>query len=499
MNDDAVATSILEALTRTEDFGYCLFDEAGRVTGTSRNPLAWMPKVGESLYQNPFFLGLNEAILKLKGRSETLQLPSIRLGGEKGSSYDIRIIWVAGLNMFAAVSHAADERMALEFRVAQVSRENRLLQERVKEQQDRIAEQYEMMKVFIKHVPAPVIMLDADLNVIMVSESWKLKYGDIPLQNGKCAFRDAFAFDTEAWGQTLRLALDNGVTSGGVEKMSWAGSIVWLRWEQTPWRRADWSIGGTIVFADNVTSTIAQRSRMRQVNDQLYAAMGELERVGAWLKGDVQAPLRQIGFFAQFLIADHLEQLDAVGREHVLQIASANERAKSMLDAVARYAQVTIANFIMTPLDVSDIVDNVVAKYDAEIKAKGARLKMGRSAIVRGEPQLLAQLLEELVSNTLKYAVPSPRMTLDCIEDEDSITLAFTDDGPGIAAHESETAFTMFQRNGARNAIAGVGAGLAIARKIAERHGGTMVIDSEFDAGLRIYINLPKAPIKRGH
>ena len=152
--DPRTSQALIDALFKSGGIGLCLFDAAGRVTALEGAASVWAPPMGEPIENANLFLGMSETFATLRTSGESIELSSISLGAGDERALDVRVLWIEDLSSFAAMSTTASERNALQFQVSQIVRDNRLLEQKIREQQDKIVEQAELMRLFIRHVPA---------------------------------------------------------------------------------------------------------------------------------------------------------------------------------------------------------------------------------------------------------------------------------------------------------------------------------------------------------
>ena len=209
---------------------------------------------------------------------------------------------------------------------------------------------------------------------------------------------------------------------------------------------------------------------------------------------DLRAPIRQIGAFAQFLAEDHASHLAEAEAEYVSLIRQCAARMLGMIDALLVYAKISQAAAQVTRFPLASLVQNARANLGAELAARGAVIVCPDNPEMRGDFALLTLVFQNLLDNSLKYAKADPlRLAIEVASLEPGLVLHYTDNGPGIPRHLQGKAFDIFQRLGAPQGISGAGVGLAMCRKIVEMQGGTLEIDGDFTAGLRLVMKLPSA------
>lgn len=488
--DPRTSTALIDTLFTSGSMGLCLFDEAGKVVSIEGAASVWAPPPGAMIDDATLFVGMRETFADLRRTGESFLLSGVSIGSDDLRALDVRILWVADIELFAALSSTATERNQLQHQVSQVIRDNRLLEDRIRRQQEKIAEQAELMELFIRHVPAAVAMIDSSLEPMMVSRRWIEEFGDPSLEGDpEIAGSPLEMADIDA---ALRLAMDNGVTSSRVQKISRQGAVLWKRWEQTPWRRADRSIGGSILYFEDVTDEMRKAANLRARVEEFERLSRSTRRFGAAVTGDLRAPLREIVKEASALSSRNAEDLDRAGRESLGRLSEAAGQMEDMLDALRAYLAISSSAFAVRPFDLAEAAEDAANALRDQIVASGVEIVMGPTLSVNGDRGLVSLVLRHVFDNAIKYAGGAPRLSVACHDEDDTVVLTVTDDGPGVPAHLRERAFEPFARLEPMGKAKGAGMGLTIARRIVERHGGVMAIDPDYDLGLRVVITLPR-------
>lgn len=476
----------MTALLTSGGFGICLFDAEGRVTALEGATTGWAPPVGASIGEANLFLGMIDSFAALRDSGESIEISGVSIGSDDARAVDVRIIRVADLNCFAAISTTASERNELQLRVSQIVRDNRLLEQKIREQQDKIVEQADLMRLFIRHVPAAVAMLDFNLEPMMLSQRWIEEFGDPSL--GDDPDVSGSPLRVPHIDAALRLAMDTGITSARTERISQRGAVVWKRWEQTPWRRADRSVGGTILYFEDVTDAMRKDLRLRSQSKDLQNLNVEMRVLTRALASDLARPLQRIDDISK----EAFDQITASSqRARIGEVRASVAHLKSMVAALRRYVETASRDFILTPFDIGEAVEMAAESLRGAIRAAGANVILHPTLSMNGDLRLMARVFELLLDNALKHAGGAPTITVDCIDDEGFIIVSVTDDGPGIPPHKHAQALEPFGRLES-DAPVSDGMGLAKARKIVELHGGTLALDPGYELGLRVLINLPQ-------
>jgi len=235
----------------------------------------------------------------------------------------------------------------------------------------------------------------------------------------------------------------------------------------------------------------------------------ELERSNAALNEfafvashDLQEPLRKIVSFGERLelAAGPLLQGDA--RHYLDRMLDAATRMRTLITDVLAYSQVATSAKPFTPSDLGAIAHEVVSDLKPSIVDAGGRVEIGPLPVIDADAAQMRQLLQNLVGNALKFQRKdvAPVVQLNAsIGSDGRCTVAVTDNGIGFKPEHGERIFRMFERLHGRTQYPGTGIGLAICRRIVERHGGTIAATSIAGEGTTFNVTLPVTRVEGEH
>ena len=240
--------------------------------------------------------------------------------------------------------------------------------------------------------------------------------------------------------------------------------------------------------------------RVRERTLQLSEANIELERSNRELQDfafvashDLQEPLRKIQAFGDLLMKDHGAALGPEGRDFLARMRNASQRMHALINDLLTFSRVTTKGQPFTPVDLATVAREVVNDLEGRVRQTGGRVEIGPLPTIEADPLQMRQLLQNLLGNALKFHRPDepPVVRLDSAVDDGFCQLRVTDNGIGFDEKYLDRIFTPFQRLHGRNEYEGTGMGLAISRKIVERHGGEITAQSQPGAGSTFLITLP--------
>ncbi|MEO8505859.1 MAG: ATP-binding protein [Acidobacteriota bacterium] len=255
-----------------------------------------------------------------------------------------------------------------------------------------------------------------------------------------------------------------------------------------------------LAFAWRANTRRAQsEAEVRTLNRALEARLTELDRSNRDLEQfayvashDLQQPVRMVASFVELLEEEQRGKLGPEG-ENYIRLASLNaRRIQDLIQGLLTYARAGSGNNESAPVDANRSFDLAVESLKAKAVETGAEISAGSLPMVLAEEGQLSQVFENLIENAMKYRRElSPRIRIEAARDGDCWHFTVADNGLGIEARYFDRIFAIFQRLHAQSEVSGTGIGLAICKKIVERYGGALWVESELGRGSTFHFTLP--------
>ena len=234
--------------------------------------------------------------------------------------------------------------------------------------------------------------------------------------------------------------------------------------------------------------------KVKERTEELARSNAELEQFAYAASHDLQEPLRKVTNFTQLLARQYEGRLDAEADMLINRVTGSAIRMSGMIAALLQLSRVGYGGANHHEVDLAEVLRNVLADLDLNIRESGAVVTSGPLPVVLGNRAQLAQLLQNLVANGVKFrGLERPRVHVSAERRGGLWEVKVQDNGIGIDPRHLGKLFVMFRRLHTRDQYPGHGIGLALARKVVERHGGRIWAESEPGRGAAFLFTLPAA------
>ena len=239
---------------------------------------------------------------------------------------------------------------------------------------------------------------------------------------------------------------------------------------------------------------LAQEAAMReQAQAALQRSNAELEQLAYVASHDMQEPLRMIASYLQLVEQRYQDKLDADGREFIGYAVDGAKRMQGLINDLLTYSRVGTKARPFEPVALAGVVDTALGYLRVAIEESGARVTVNGLPRVRGDAPQLVQLMQNLIANAIKFrGTEPPQVQIDSRDEGPLSRITVRDNGIGIEQAYFERIFVLFQRLHGRGAYPGTGIGLALCKRIVERHGGRIWVESAPGQGSAFVFTLPR-------
>ncbi len=246
---------------------------------------------------------------------------------------------------------------------------------------------------------------------------------------------------------------------------------------------------------------VSEQHRAEQALEQSLIDLGnrnrELQDFAFIASHDLQEPLRKIRAFADILQQRHAVELSSEAAEYLLRIDQASTRMQTLINDLLAYSRVATKDFHVEEVDLDAVCREVLVDLEDRIESSAAILSIGPLPTITADPIQMRQLLQNLLANAMKFQKPELRPEISVtalpvmIDNVAAVEVTISDNGIGFESRFAEKIFNPFQRLHSRAEYEGSGIGLAIVRRIVERHRGRITTESALGQGATFMVTLP--------
>jgi signal transduction histidine kinase len=252
-------------------------------------------------------------------------------------------------------------------------------------------------------------------------------------------------------------------------------------------------IAGTIANAFAYEKLEAAQQALEKAVTELRRSNQELEQFAYVASHDLQEPLRKIASFCNLLESRYADQLDDRANVYLHYIVDGAMRMQALVNDLLLYSRVTTRGMEFALTDTNDVLQEALANLDVAVAESNACVTHDPLPTAYGDTKQLARLFQNLIGNAIKYRGEAPpEVHVSVLKKGDEWVFSVRDNGIGIAPEYAERIFVIFQRLHTREEYGGTGIGLSVCKKIVERHGGRIWVESEEGCGATFYFSLPQ-------
>jgi len=254
----------------------------------------------------------------------------------------------------------------------------------------------------------------------------------------------------------------------------------------------DGNIVGAVVTFRDITERKQAEEELKKLSDELARSNADLQQFAYTASHDLQEPIMVVAGFVNLLAKRYKGKLDEKADEFIEHAVDGTKRMQVLINDLLDYSRVGSTGKSFTPTDCLSALDKAVFNLQIAIKKSGAVITHDDLPTVMADPSQLIRLFQNLISNAMKFrGKEAPRIHISAKQKEDEWIFSFKDNGIGIDPKFSDQIFVMFQRLHTKKEYPGTGIGLATCKKIIERHGGRIWVESEPGKGSTFFFSIP--------
>jgi PAS domain S-box-containing protein len=338
-----------------------------------------------------------------------------------------------------------------------------------------------------------VLFLDPEYRIVHWSQGCRRLYG---FEAGEALGRVAQDLFQTRFPQPLeevrRARLQQGYWEGELTRRRKDGTEIVVAVLWTLRRDEKGRPSAILEVSNDITDRKRAEESLQRTAEELRRSNSDLEQFAYVASHDLQEPLRMVAGFVQLLQRQYASRLDADADKYIDFAVDGAKRMQTLINDLLAYSRVGTRGQERAPTDSAAALDCALANLRSSIDETAARITHGELPTVRADQVQLVQLFQNLVGNALKFRGQSPpKIHVDATRQDDHWRFSVSDNGIGIDPQFQQRIFLIFQRLHTREHYPGTGIGLAICKKIVDRHGGRIWVESQAGRGATFYFTFP--------
>ena len=358
-----------------------------------------------------------------------------------------------------------------------------------------LRETTQYLENLIGYANAPIIVWDAEFRITRFNRAFELLIGrkaeevigkplDI-LFPGKCREMNMDLIWKASTGERWETVEIPVITANG--------EIRTVLWNSATLYEADGTtVRSVIAQGQDITDRKEMDARLRKNADELARSNEELEQFAYVASHDLREPLRMVTSFSQLLQQRYQGRLDADADEFIHYVVEGGKRMDALVNDLLEFSRINSRAKPLQPADMNEVVEDALQGLSVALEESGARIEVEYLPTVPVDRTQMSQIFQNLLSNAIKFRGENmPLIRIWATKNEDEWIFSVQDNGIGIDPSYSETIFEIFKRLHTKEEYPGTGIGLAISRRIIERHGGRIWVTSQIGNGSTFSFTLP--------
>lgn len=267
--------------------------------------------------------------------------------------------------------------------------------------------------------------------------------------------------------------------------------VTYWDWSLIPVKDPRGAVTGLVLTLENVTERKRAEDEVKKMAAEMARSNADLQQFACAASHDLQEPLRGVEGFVKLFARRYKGNLDEKADEFIEYIVEGVKRMQALIKDLLEYSQVSTKGKKLKPMDSSLAVAQALVNLKTAIEESGAVVTHDALPIVMADSSQLSRLFQNLIGNSIKFCREEPpKIHISAKQKENEWVFSIKDNGIGINPQNSERIFAIFQRLHGYE-YPGTGIGLALCRKIVERHGGRIWVESELGKGATFYFTIP--------
>jgi chemotaxis family two-component system sensor kinase Cph1 len=253
---------------------------------------------------------------------------------------------------------------------------------------------------------------------------------------------------------------------------------------------AEFEITNVLKIRERIITIISKKaSEIRQLNERLKLAYEELDTFSYTISHDLRTPLTSIKSYTELFLAQN-KSIDDKGKRLLDRVVTGADKMSFLINEILKLARVGRLDVVHTNIDMSVLLKDIALEVISSLNAAHVNIQIGDTPEVKGDHTLISQIFSNLIGNAVKYSAKSenPAVSIQGEYENDEIVYSIKDNGIGIDVNYHDKVFELFKRMENVKDFEGTGVGLAIVKRIIEKHNGRIWFESELNVGTTFFV-----------
>lgn len=376
----------------------------------------------------------------------------------------------------------------------------------VKKAQEELRESELKFRLLAENMSDVILLQDREGRLLYVSPSAERILGySADALTGSNVFDIVDMADAERWRREVYRQLSDGKisTQTVVRAERKDGQPIWLELATRPIRGEDGEIEQFLASGRDVSERVHAENEAARYRAELEKRNRELQDFAYVASHDLQEPLRKIRAFSDLIEEEYGDKLDREGLEFLERVQDAARRMSTLISDLLSFSRVTTQAGSFEPVDLNAVIEGVLSDLEVAVEEADAEVWVEDLPEIEADPLQMRQLFQNLIGNAVKFRKPESPLVVTIraqivesavatrVGRHELCRIEIEDTGMGFDQKYADRIFSPFQRLHHRSAVEGTGMGLAICRRIVERHEGKISAESAPEQGARFIVELP--------
>jgi PAS domain S-box-containing protein len=339
----------------------------------------------------------------------------------------------------------------------------------------------------------PLVTISADGKITDVNQATEDVTGYLREQLIGSDFSDYFTEPQKARDGYKQVFTDGFVKDYPLAIRNKSGKITDVLYNASIYRNAQGNVEGVFAAARDVTERNAIEKELRKTLEKLKQSNSELEQFAYVASHDLQEPLRMVASYVQLLERRYKGKLDSDADEFIGYAVDGANRMRGLIDDLLTYSRVSRLGKPFEPTDLEATLNIVFKNLQASIAETSAVITHDKLPVITADSGQMVQIFQNLIGNAIKFhGKEPPQIHISAKAQDTDYLFSIRDNGIGIDPQYFDRLFKIFQRLHTKQEYPGSGIGLVICKRIIERHGGKIWLESQLGKGSIVYFTLRK-------